>query len=85
MVHGFTPALAIRQEVSNNGIPVLICFFPFAVRYMRCLEVDGIQASENAVVGKCHLCSHIVCRVGRLKWIGDTIRLAHEALGREID
>jgi len=56
VVHGFTPALTICQVVSDR-VQVF-------ARYVRRLEVDGVQPPENAIVGKCHLRCDIVCRVG---------------------
>ena len=58
VVHGFTPALAICQEVSYRA--------QVFVRNVRRLEVDRVQPSENAVVGKGHLRCDIVRRMGRL-------------------
>jgi hypothetical protein len=43
VVHGFAPALAVRQEVAGGG---------YIVRWeMGCLEVEGVEAADYAVVG----------------------------------
>jgi hypothetical protein len=52
VVHGFAPALAGRQEVAGGGYIVLW--------EMGCLEVEGVEAADDAVVGE----GHLGCDVG---------------------
>lgn len=58
VMHGLTPALAVREEVPNGILAI--------TRDVRSLEVDGVQASDDAVVRECHLGRDMVCCVGRL-------------------
>jgi hypothetical protein len=46
VVHGFAPGLAIDKEVFGCSLVL--------ARYTLCLEGDGIQSADDAVVGKCH-------------------------------
>ena len=59
VMHGFTPALAVGQEVTDGD----------KVRggYEGRLEIDGVQASYHAVVGECHFGCDIVCGVRCLR------------------
>lgn len=58
VVHRFTPALAVGQEVAHGGKV-------FAWDVCR-LEVDRVQTPEDAVVGEGHLGRDIVCSMGGL-------------------
>ena len=63
VVHGLRPALAVCQKVST-GLQVFAW-------YVRCLQVNGVQTTDDAVVGKCHLRCNIVCSMGRLQWYSE--------------
>ena len=54
-MHGFTPALAIGQEVLDRG--------QVFARYVRRLYVDRVEAANDSVVCKRHFCCDIICRV----------------------
>lgn len=74
VVHGFTPALAIRQEVSG-------CTQVFAWYVWR-LEVDGVEPSDDAIVSQRHLRCNVVCRMGGL--LGDVRNVELRTVSRDV-
>lgn len=62
VVHGLAPALAVSQEVAGSR-----CVLRWKV---RCLQVDGVEAADDAVVGEGHLGCDVGGGVGGLRGVG---------------
>ena len=63
VVHGFAPALAVSQEVADGGL--------VRVGDVGGLQVDGVEATEDAVVGEGHLGRDVVGGMGCLCMEGE--------------